>query len=586
MHRLTRTDIRSYVENMLQEHPRWKELNIGAVNAEWLIDQITERAAGVFLWVFLVTRQLRSGLTEYDSFSDMRRRLENIPTDLEMFFKQILESVEPFYHEKMATTLQIALAAREPAPTLIYTFHDEEYEDEDYALKLPLQPLDPVQADSMQEQTTRRLNGRSRGLLEVNNHRVEFLHRTVMDYLRTPEMTHHLDRKAPMGSNANLSLLRAFTAYIKSTEFSEFVDRTDFAQYTASGLMSALQEALVHASQLDGNFAAHKLLDELAYCIPQMHMSDQASLNVWGNPFNPVRLFFWEPVINASLAGYLRHVLPRLPNYFPEFKAPAESFMVFSMVVSLATSFEPRKQMDLLRHLLEVSYHPNETYCDSNRIDAQEQAVHLAWKEMLRKVMPSNLTLAKPGTLSSKVLDAAAWKLDWALESGLFTLLLKHGGDPNAGIYGQQSPDSTPNWMNFVLLSFCIPPGSSYQEQYLHVLDCFIAAGANIRIAMSSPNVPGSQPESITWLDLFLDHLSQISANNYDRMDYHVLAGVVERLLIAAKATGANIDDHWPVAENAFPPQIVCCLKGRVGVLEQKWGFRLPMQAPSRRNEH
>jgi hypothetical protein len=31
---------------------------------------------------------------------------------LEMFFKQILESVEPFYHETMATTLQIALAAR------------------------------------------------------------------------------------------------------------------------------------------------------------------------------------------------------------------------------------------------------------------------------------------------------------------------------------------------------------------------------------------------------------------------------------------------------------------------------------------
>ena len=212
----------------------------------------------------------------------MRRRLESIPTDLEMFFKQILESVEPFYHEKMATTLQIALAARQPAPAAIYKFHDEEYEDGEYALKLPLQPLDSRQAASMRVQVARRLNGRCRGLLEVNNDRVEFLHRTVMDYLRTPEMSNYLNRKAPARSNAHLSLLRAFIAYIKSTKFPKFVDRTDFAQYTASGITSALQEALAHANQLEENFIAYKLLDELACCIPQMHKTNQASLNVWG----------------------------------------------------------------------------------------------------------------------------------------------------------------------------------------------------------------------------------------------------------------------------------------------------------------
>ena len=160
MNRLTRKDTRSYVESFLQEHPRWKELKVEIENDEWLVDQITERAAGVFLWIFLVTRLLRNGLTEYDSFSDMRKRLENVPTDLEMFFKQILESVEPFYHEKMATTLQIALALRQPAPVAIYRFHDEEHEDEDYALKLPLQPLKPKEVASTQAQIIRRLNGR------------------------------------------------------------------------------------------------------------------------------------------------------------------------------------------------------------------------------------------------------------------------------------------------------------------------------------------------------------------------------------------------------------------------------------------
>lgn len=177
IHELTNGDIRSYTVSRLQEHPRWRDLQAEVSNATWLIDQITERAAGVFLWVFLVTGQLRNGLTEYDSFSDLQKRLEVIPVDLEAFFKQILESVEPFYHGKMATTLLISLAAREPAPISIYGFHDAEYEDEDYALSLPVQPLPKGQAMSRREQMTRRLNARCRGLLEVTKRgsRVEFL---------------------------------------------------------------------------------------------------------------------------------------------------------------------------------------------------------------------------------------------------------------------------------------------------------------------------------------------------------------------------------------------------------------------------
>ncbi|KAL9116472.1 MAG: hypothetical protein Q9187_007003 [Circinaria calcarea] len=564
MNRLTRKDIRSYAEDRHQEHPRWKELMIEIRNAEWLVDQITERAAGVFLWVFLVTRLLRNGLTEYDSFSDMRRRLENIPTDLEMFFKQILESVEPFYHEKMATTLQIALAAGQPAPIAIYKFHDEEYEDKNNALKLPLQPMDAKQVTLTQAQITRRLNGRCRGLLEVNTHHVEFLHRSVMDFLRTPEMSNYLDRKAPTRFNAKLSLLRAFTAYIKSTKFTEFVDRTDFARYTTSRLMSALLEALTFAKQLEENFTVYKLLDELAYCIPQMHKTNQARLNVWGNSSNPVSLFFWEPVINVSLVGYLHQVLLRLPDYFPEFKASAESFMIFSMVISLTTTLKPHRQMDFLRYLLKVGSHPNETYCDSYSIAVPYHMMQLAWKEMLLKIMPLNLTLVTPGSLSNKSLDVAAWKLKWTLHSGLFALILKRGGNPNAIILEQPTSYSTPVWINFVYLSFCIPVKSSYEALYLQALDCFIAAGADIRISVCSPRFSGSRLQNRTALDLFLHHLSQTSVYNDKQINHCLLSKVSERLLIMTKIIGAERDNCWPILENIFPPQVISHLKRRL----------------------
>jgi len=177
IHELTHNDIRSYAERRLQDHPRWKDLEAEEANAAWLMDEITERAAGVFLWVYLVTSQLRNGLTEYDSFSDLKKRLERIPVDLEAFFKQILESVEPFYHEKMATTLLISLAALEPAPIAVYGFHDDEYEDENYALNIPAQSLPKAQISAKREQMTRRINARCRGLLEVakRSYRIEFL---------------------------------------------------------------------------------------------------------------------------------------------------------------------------------------------------------------------------------------------------------------------------------------------------------------------------------------------------------------------------------------------------------------------------
>ena len=169
---------------------------------------------------------------------------------------------------------------------------------------------------------------------------------------------------------------------------------------------------------------------------------------------------------------------------------------------------------------------------------------------MLQKVMPTNLTLVRPGSLSSQILDVAPWAFKWALESRLFDMMLKHGGDPNATIY---QSDSTTVWTNFVFLSFFISSESSYQERYLRVLDCFISSGADMRITMRSRSPGGSQSRNMTGLDLFLDQLSQISAGSYYRMNHPLLLGVVERILIMAKVTSAEMDYYWVTLENVFP---------------------------------
>jgi hypothetical protein len=131
--------MKAYTKDRLESHPRWKDLGPQAApsDSNWLIQEVVERSSGVFLWVFLVTKLLREGLTEHNSFSDLRKRLESFPMDLIDFFQHILETVEPFYHNKMATTLCIAVVNRDPLDVMGYQFHDLEYEDPHHALAMP-----------------------------------------------------------------------------------------------------------------------------------------------------------------------------------------------------------------------------------------------------------------------------------------------------------------------------------------------------------------------------------------------------------------------------------------------------------------
>lgn len=452
IHELTHDDIHSYAELRLKTHPRWRSLSREAPHASWLLEEITERAAGVFLWVFLVTRELRSGLSEYDSFSDMQRRLKCIPIDLEAFFKRILESVEDFYVPKMATTLQISLAATEPVNVAVYSLHELEFEDQDYASKISMQTLAESGMLPSCEQTGRRLKARCRGLVEVNCHsnRVEFLHRSVMDFLRTANMSSFLTDKAPHWFEARLSLARAFTAYIKSTEFPEMVDRKDFNHCTDSELMSAVGEILAQVNELRGESAkaAYPLLDELDRCIPEMHSSGQAYLKILGNPANPVTLFFREALVNANFHEYLARTLPGQTDYFTDFEKPVLSYVVRSFGKCLGYHPGPRldlharaasspaemwTQLGMMRCLLENGCNPNAFYYDPFIPHDQERT---PWKDLVEY---ANIYTADHG----EILGPKGVILEETM-----TLMLQHGADPRLWSNDADTLQFVPNTTN------------------------------------------------------------------------------------------------------------------------------------------
>ncbi|KAH7416624.1 hypothetical protein BKA64DRAFT_636028 [Cadophora sp. MPI-SDFR-AT-0126] len=65
--------------------------------ASALLENIMQKAEGVFLWVFLVVRSLLMDLADYDSIADLRSRLEIIPVDLENLYSHMLRSIDPAY---------------------------------------------------------------------------------------------------------------------------------------------------------------------------------------------------------------------------------------------------------------------------------------------------------------------------------------------------------------------------------------------------------------------------------------------------------------------------------------------------------
>jgi len=132
--------------------------------AKALKEKIGKKAAGVFLWVHLVVNSLLAGLMNGDRVSDLERRLELLPPDLDKLYQKMLGSVDPFYHSHASQLFQLVRAAFKPPTLLVLSYADEEL---NFPFKSKVHPLSKediiLRADTMR----RRLNSRCKGLLEI-----------------------------------------------------------------------------------------------------------------------------------------------------------------------------------------------------------------------------------------------------------------------------------------------------------------------------------------------------------------------------------------------------------------------------------
>ncbi|KAK4447839.1 hypothetical protein QBC34DRAFT_466867 [Podospora aff. communis PSN243] len=204
---LTRGDISRYVTDKLNKHPQFSTLSrLNPAYREFIASVVT-KAQGVFLWVYLVVRNLLEGLTYHDSVRTLRMRLEAFPPDLKTFFQHLINSVPSIYRLQLARSFHITVAAGEPVPAMFYSFLDNVGEEPQFATRLAKVPLSKDELMLRLERLRRRLDGRSRGLLEVVGFdstvdpdtegldktlflstTVDFLHRTVRDFIHDSKL--------------------------------------------------------------------------------------------------------------------------------------------------------------------------------------------------------------------------------------------------------------------------------------------------------------------------------------------------------------------------------------------------------------
>lgn len=112
MEDLTNKDIQRFASEKLGEHPMVAQLRgIDEKGANILVNEVTEKSAGVFLWVRLVVKSLLEGLRDGDTLEDLQARLLLLPRDLEALFKKILDDLDPAYFEEASQFLQIVRAS-------------------------------------------------------------------------------------------------------------------------------------------------------------------------------------------------------------------------------------------------------------------------------------------------------------------------------------------------------------------------------------------------------------------------------------------------------------------------------------------
>lgn len=193
-----------------------------------LIRTIVERAEGVWLWVYLVVRDLLRDMRDNEPFEHLQKRFDSYPRELGEYFRKIFDRFDPLHAVSSAKLMLAATSALSPMSMMALVALEE---DEGFALREDVHYLDSFQLRDLYFTWQPRLQNRCRDLMKLTHGRprlheyqVDFLHRTVRDYL-LHEHRGELRVKATAGFDERLFLCRIKLLELKTSGVNLHVGR-------------------------------------------------------------------------------------------------------------------------------------------------------------------------------------------------------------------------------------------------------------------------------------------------------------------------------------------------------------------------
>jgi hypothetical protein len=173
------------------------------------MQSIIDKSSGVFLWVVLACRSLLIGCADHDRLTELRRRVDELPPELESMFQLLLGKIKGHHREPGSQLLRICYThqsapwpnASEALRALGLSMIDN-YHGSSVAIK----PLTEEAKYELRVELEGRLRSRTGGLLELQKpntagtapqHQAKlntyidanilFMHRTVYEFLNNEE---------------------------------------------------------------------------------------------------------------------------------------------------------------------------------------------------------------------------------------------------------------------------------------------------------------------------------------------------------------------------------------------------------------
>lgn len=204
-HELTRSDIASFAKSRFEASLTGDQVLTAQRNCVALVDDITTRAQGVFLWAGIVVRALINQALDHDGEEkSLRQRLDECPDDLPALFQQMLSSVDSASHVRKRSNVALYLAVHNPFESplnmLVYSWLQGLDWCQNAETLQDANPKDIVQTQYMEANVAScrkkvevLLHQITRGLLEVVStgdpipffkYRVDMYHRSARDFLK------------------------------------------------------------------------------------------------------------------------------------------------------------------------------------------------------------------------------------------------------------------------------------------------------------------------------------------------------------------------------------------------------------------